>query len=179
MSTGFTTIGHSTRDLAEFAGMLRDAQVNVVADVRSFPKSRSNPAYNTDTLPDDLRKWQIDYRHFPDLGGRRKVQPQVDDAVNAMWRVRSFQNYADYALGREFAAAFDELLTLGKRRKVAIMCAEAVWWRCHRRIITDYLLAREHPVDHLMAPGRTEPAKMTQGARIRDDRNVVYPAEDE
>lgn len=175
MPTGFATIGHSNRDLPEFAEMLRDARVDMVADVRSFPRSRSNPVYNIDTLPDDLHKWQIAYRHFPDLGGRRKKQPDVDDNANAMWRVRSFHNYADYALGSDFAAALAELLDLGTRRKVAIMCAEAVWWRCHRRLITDYILARGHPVDHLMAVGRTDPAKMTDGAEVTAAGDVIYP----
>ena len=175
MATGFTTIGHSTRDLDEFLGMLRAARVDLLVDVRSFPRSRTNPAYNIDRLPDDLEAVQIGYRHVPDLGGRRNKQAGVDEAVNALWRVRSFHNYADYALGEVFAAAFDELVRLGGERRVALMCAEAVWWRCHRRIITDYLLLNGHAVDHLMGPGQTEAAKPTPGAVRTAAGKVVYP----
>ncbi|MDO5633136.1 MAG: DUF488 domain-containing protein [Paracoccus sp. (in: a-proteobacteria)] len=176
MTTGFTTIGHSTRSFDELAGMLRDAGVGLVADVRSFPRSRHNPAFNIDHFPDDLARWQIGYRHFPALGGRKPLQPGIDPAINALWRVASFHNYADYALGDVFGAAFAELIRLGQRQRLAIMCAEAVWWRCHRRIITDYLLAAGHPVLHLLAPGQSEPAQMTKGAQIRPDGTLTYPA---
>ncbi len=176
MATGFTTIGHSTRGLEEFLGMLREAQVDLLIDVRSFPRSRTNPAYNIDTLPAALEPVQIGYSHCPDLGGRRGRQAGVDDDVNALWRVRSFHNYADYALGEAFGAAFDDLVRLGGERRVALMCAEAVWWRCHRRIITDYLLLNGHPVAHLMGPGQTEAATPTPGAAPTGAGKVVYPA---
>lgn len=175
MATGFTTIGHSTRELDEFVDMLRQAGVEQVIDVRSFPRSRANPDYNIDRLPADLARVQMGYRHDPDLGGRRGRQAGVDDAVNALWRVRSFHNYADYALGETFGAAFDVLLRLGQERRLALMCAEAVWWRCHRRIITDYLLLNGCPVEHLMGPRQTEPARPTAGARRTEAGKVVYP----
>jgi len=175
MATGFTTIGHSTRGLEEFLGMLRDARVEVLIDVRSFPRSRTNPVYNIDRLPTDLEAVQIGYRHEPELGGRRNRQAGVDEAVNALWRVRSFHNYADYALGGVFGAAFAALVTLGRQRRVALMCAEAVWWRCHRRIITDWLLLNGEAVEHLMGPGQTEAAKPTPGAVRTADGKVVYP----
>lgn len=174
MAAGFTTIGHSTRDVAEVVGMLRAARVGLLVDVRSFPRSRANPGFNIDSFPDDLAQVQIGYLHMPALGGRRPRQP-VAPEVNALWRVQSFHNYADYALGPDFHAALAEVLALGARQTLALMCSEAVWWRCHRRIITDYLLAAGHPVTHLMAPGRTEPARLTEGAVITT-QGVTYPA---
>ncbi|CAM5272152.1 hypothetical protein AFEL58S_00086 [Afipia felis] len=179
MAAKFTTIGHSNRSLDEFLGMLREAGVNLLIDVRSFPRSRSNPVFNIDRLPDDLAQVQIGYRHYPDLGGRRPKQPGIDENVNAMWRVQSFHNYADYALSDKFNHVFDELVELGRDRRVALMCSEAVWWRCHRRIITDYLLMNDHAVDHLMAPGHVYHATPTPGAQRTAQRKVVYPKPNE
>lgn len=175
MTARFTTIGHSTRSLDEFLGMLRAARVGLLVDVRTFPRSRTNPVFNIDRLPDDLAAIQIGYHHSPALGGRRPKQAGIDEALNAFWRVQSFHNYADYALGNEYAAAFRELLDLGRERRVALMCAEAVWWRCHRRIITDYLLLDGYPVDHLMDPGVIEHATPTPAARRMADGKIVYP----
>lgn len=172
----FASIGHSNRDLDEFLTMLRAEGVGMVADVRRYPRSRSNPAFNIDRLPDDLAQAQIGYRHLPALGGRRARQPGIEPWQNALWRVRAFHDYADYALGPEFAAGFDELLALGHGQRVAVMCAEALWWRCHRRIICDYLLLHGHGVDHLMAPGHVEAAHPTPGARLTPVGKVVYPA---
>ena len=176
MAAAFTTIGHSSRGIDEFVAMLREAGVGMVVDIRAFPRSRSNPAFNIDRLPDDLAQVQIAYRHCPALGGRRPRQQGVDDRVNALWRVRSFHNYADYALGDEFAGALARIIELGRAQRLALMCAEAVWWRCHRRIVADYLLLNGHAVDHLLAPGHSEPATPTPGARRRPDGKVVYPA---
>lgn len=178
MSGGFCTIGHSNRSLDDFADMLRGAGVQVLADVRSFPHSRSNPDFNIETLPAALEGYQIGYRHFPDLGGRRNRQPDVDDACNAFWQNRSFHNYADYALSDRFRRAYEELCALGRARRVAIMCAEAVWWRCHRRIITDYLLLDGYEVFHLMGPGREDRAKPTPGAERGPEGTVIYPAQE-
>lgn len=175
MVAAFTTIGHSNRSLDEFIAMLTEAGVRLLVDVRSFPRSRTNPQFNTDSLPDALSLHQIGYRHMPDLGGRRPKQPEVDDCLNDNWRNRSFHNYADYALGDSFGAAFAELLELGAEQRVSLMCSEAVWWRCHRRIITDYLLLSGHPVDHLMGPGTITPAKPTPEARLTSDGHVIYP----
>ncbi|MFX0542535.1 DUF488 family protein [Roseovarius sp. S4756] len=176
MISGFRTVGHSNRSLAGFIGILQLAGVQSVADVRSYPRSRSNPAFNIDSLPDDLGSCQIGYRHFPDLGGRRKVQGDVADSVNAFWRNRSFHNYADYALSERFASAYDALVEFGQSRLIAIMCSEAVWWRCHRRIIADYLLLNGYEVIHLMGSGREDRAEPTLGATRMADRKVVYPA---
>lgn len=176
MTAAFTTIGHSTRQLDEFIEMLQEAGVRTLVDVRSFPRSRTNPAYNIDTLPDELAKTQISYQHLSALGGRRPKQKEVDYQLNAMWRVQSFHNYADYALSDAFTTAFNKLVKLGQKQRVSIMCAEAMWWRCHRRIITDYLLLNGHPVDHLMRKGHAEPARPTQGAERRADGKIIYPA---
>lgn len=176
-AASFTTIGHSNRSLEEFIGLLRAAGVELLVDVRAFPRSRSHPVFNIERLPGELAKGGIDYRHCPALGGRRPKQAGVDPSCNAGWRVQSFHNYADYALGPAFAAAFAELVRLGRERRVALMCAEAVWWRCHRRIITDHLLLHGHDVEHLMAPGHTERATPTPGAKKIAAGRIVYPAD--
>ncbi len=175
MPARFCTIGHSNRNPEEFVDILRTSRVDLVVDVRSFPRSRSNPSYNIDVLPGELERYQIGYRHMPTLGGRRNLQPDVPDEVNAHWRNRSFHNYADYALSPDFAAALTELVAHGRDRRLAMMCAEAVWWRCHRRIIADHLLLNGHEVDHLLGGNRIDPAKPTPGAELTDDGKVVYP----
>ncbi|SEH63527.1 DUF488 family protein [Paracoccus alkenifer] len=175
MVAQFTTIGHSNRSLDHFTRMLREAGVAMVVDVRSFPRSRANPQFNIDDLPGVLAEMQIGYLHCPALGGRRPRQPGVPDDLNAMWRLRSFHNYADYALGGRFAEALDHVLRLGRDRRLALMCSEAVWWRCHRRIITDYLLLNGHAVDHLMDLGQITPASATPGARLTPEGKVIYP----
>lgn len=172
----FLTIGHSNRSADELIGMLRAARVALLIDVRTFPHSRTNPAFNVEIFPDDLARVPIGYRHCPALGGRRGKQPAVDERTNALWRVQSFHNYADYALSEAFAAALAELIALGQEQRLALMCSEAVWWRCHRRIIADHLLMAGHAVTHLMAPGRTEPARLTPGAKEGPNGTVVYPA---
>jgi len=172
----FTTIGHSNRELAEFLAMLGEAHIDLLVDVRAFPRSRTNPVFNIERLDPVLMRLDIDYRHCPALGGRRKKQSSVGPEVNALWHVQSFHNYADYALSDEFNSAFRDLVGWGDDHRIALMCSEAVWWRCHRRIITDYLLLNGHAVDHLMAPGKIEVAKPTQGACKTDSGKVVYPA---
>ncbi len=157
--------------------ILRAAEVGLIVDVRSFPRSRSNPEFNIEVLPRSLAEYQIDYRHVLALGGRRKLQPEIPDELNAQWRNRSFHNYADYALSPEFGAALEELVEFGRSGRLAMMCSEAVWWRCHRRIIADYLLMNGHDVVHLMSNGREEPAKATPGAERWPDRKVVYPVQ--
>ncbi|MBN9471976.1 MAG: DUF488 domain-containing protein [Bosea sp.] len=177
MVAQFSTIGHSNRSLPEFVTMLQEAGVDLLIDVRSFPRSRANPEFNIDRLPDDLERFQIGYCHIPELGGRRAKQDGVDDRLNALWRNQSFHNYADYALSNAFGDALRQVLDLGANRRVALMCAEAVWWRCHRRIITDYLVLNGHPVDHLMGPGQIEHATPTPGAVRTSDGKVTYPTE--
>ena len=170
------TIGHSTRSIPEFVDVLRTGPANLVVDVRTVPKSRRNPQYGEDVIGGELAPYQVGYTRIASLGGLRGKSHEVPPEVNGFWENQSFHNYADYALSDEFAAALDELLAISSERHCAIMCAEAVWWRCHRRIISDYLLARGRTVLHLMGGGRVEPAKLTPGAKPEDGK-VVYPAE--
>jgi len=155
--------------------MLRGEQVELVVDVRTVPRSRTNPQYNIDVLADELRPWQIGYERIPSLGGLRSRSKTIASDVNGFWENQSFHNYADYALSDEFELALDQLMTVANSRRVAIMCAEAVWWRCHRRIIADYLMLHGRDVIHLMGEGRNERARMTPAAEERD-RHLVYPA---
>ncbi len=169
------TIGHSTRSIAEFVELLRVGEVQEVVDIRTVPRSRTNPQYNLDRLPGELAAYQIGHRYLAALGGLRKRSADIAPEVNALWRNASFHNYADYALTPPFAEALDELLALAAGRRCAIMCAEAVWWRCHRRIVADYLLLHGREVLHLMAPHRAEPARLTPGA-VADGDALTYPA---
>ena len=173
--TPFFTIGHATRALPDFAALLRDNGVKRLADVRSFPRSRTNPQYNIDTLPASLKVEGVDYRHIPALGGKRPRQREVPEDVNAFWDNAGFHNYADYALGDEFRAGLDELLAYGENEPVAVMCAETVWWRCHRRIVADYLLALDRDVWHILGPDQVEPARITPAAKPGPHAALVYP----
>src|SRR5579863_2599618 len=134
------TIGHSTRPLEAFIAALTAARVDAVADIRRFPKSRRYPHFNGENLAPALAASGIAYHHFPALGGRRGKRADGQPSRNTLWRQEPFRNYADYAETTEFRAAFDQLIALGRVKTVAIMCAEAVWWQCHRRIVADYLL---------------------------------------
>ena len=169
------TIGHSTRSIPEFVDLLRHGPARMVVDVRTVPRSRRNPQYNENALEAELAPYQIDYVRIAGLGGLRGKSPDVAPEINALWRNQSFHNYADYALSEAFGTALGQLLDLSDERPCAIMCAEAVWWRCHRRIIADYLLMRGRAVFHLMGSNRREPAKITPGA-VPFDGRVTYPA---
>ena len=171
------TVGHSTRTIDEFVDILRDGPADLIVDVRTVPRSRTNPQYNADCVAEALAPYQIGYTRISALGGLRGRAQDVDPSINALWRNRSFHNYADHALSQDFASGLGELLKLSADRRCAIMCAEAVWWRCHRRIIADYLLARGRDVFHLMGGGRVDPAKLTPGAEPNDEA-VFYPAKD-
>lgn len=175
--SAFFTIGHSTRTLAEFVDLLRESSVDLVVDVRSMPRSRANPQFNLETLPEGLALWQIGYNHMAELGGLHSKQRLAEPSPNAFWRVRSFRNYADYALTAPFALGLTRLREEGRQHHCTIMCAEAVWWRCHRRIIADYLLAAGEHVYHILGPAHIEEARLTSGAVVRDNGTVVYPAE--
>jgi uncharacterized protein (DUF488 family) len=177
MTNTFFTIGHSTRTIAEFNGLLQESGVNLVVDVRSIPRSRTNPQFNQQSLSKALEPWQIGYEHIAELGGLRGKVRGAMPSPNAYWRVRSFQNYADYALTAPFAAGLALLREHGGQHRSAIMCAEAVWWRCHRRIISDYLLAAGEQVMHILGKSHVDVASLTPGAVVRDDGTVVYPAE--
>jgi uncharacterized protein (DUF488 family) len=170
----FFTIGHSTHALPDFIDMLRAAGARFVADVRTMPRSRTNPQFNTDVLPGALARARIGYEHIAALGGLRSRRRDVEPQVNAFWENRSFHNYADYAMGDAFGEGFAHLREIGREAPCAIMCAEAVWWRCHRRIIADYLLAAGEDVRHIMADGKVTEARLTPAAR-REGEVLVYP----
>ena len=176
MNNPFFTIGHSTRPIPAFVELLRKGEAAMVVDVRTVPRSRYNPQYNGDILGHALAPYQIGYTRIAELGGLRKKVPGIDPDMNGWWDNRSFHNYADYALSSAgFRRGLDRLIALGRERRVAVMCAEGVWWRCHRRIIADYLLARGEEVFHLMNEDRIEPAVLTNAARPEGD-SVAYPA---
>ena len=172
----FFTIGHSNRSLEEFVVALKEAEIDLVADIRTMPRSRTNPQFNKDTLPEAMAPFGIAYEHMADLGGLRGKAQSLLPSVNGFWTNESFHNYADYALSAQFHAALAHLREEGHRRRCAIMCAEAVWWRCHRRIVTDYLIACGETVFHIMGQGRVESARLTQGAIVQPDGTVVYPS---
>jgi uncharacterized protein (DUF488 family) len=172
----FFTIGHSNHGIEEFIALLRSADVERVADIRKMPRSRANPQFNQDTLPDALSPFQVSYEHIAALGGLRGKTPAAAPQINAFWENKSFHNYADYALTADFRAGLERLRADGKERRCAVMCAEAAWWRCHRRIVADYLIALGEEVFHIMGKGRIELARLTEGARMQPDGSIHYPA---
>jgi uncharacterized protein (DUF488 family) len=170
------TIGHSTRTIPDFVALLRQVDVDLLVDVRSIPRSRAMPQFNIDTLPATLASESIGYRHLRSLGGRRHHPKGAPPSTNTLWRELAFRSYADYAETAEFRAGLDELLALASAHRCAIMCAEAVWWRCHRRIIADYVLARGVPVEHIMGLGKVTPATLTPGAHVLAHGTLRYSA---
>jgi uncharacterized protein (DUF488 family) len=170
----FYTIGHSTRSIEEFTDLLSSVEVTLVVDVRTVPRSRTNPQYNRDTLPDALRQFKVGYEHIASLGGLRGAARDISPHVNGFWQNKSFHNYADYAMGRLFHQGLARLTEMGREQRCAIMCAEAVWWRCHRRIIADYLLAAGETVFHIMGPEKIALAQLTGAAR-RSPEGLIYP----
>jgi uncharacterized protein (DUF488 family) len=172
------TIGHSTRPITEFLALLEQVSVGMLVDVRSIPRSRTNPQFNADALPEALSVAGISYRHIPALGGLRHHKKGSAPSLNTFWRVAAFRNYADYAATEVFQTGLDELLALSRDNCCAVMCAEAVWWRCHRRIIADYLLTQGVPVMHIMGLNKIDPATLTVGARALPDGTLEYPAVD-
>ncbi|QVQ53281.1 DUF488 domain-containing protein [Spiractinospora alimapuensis] len=176
MAPSFVTIGHSDRDLDVLARLLDEAGVDLVVDVRKLRGSRRYPRFNEDVLSHALPAAGIGYRPAPDLGGRRPRSTDIPEDTNALWRNQSFHNYADYALSPPFRAALAELRQEAETRRVAVMCSEAVWWRCHRRIIADHLLAHGDDVHHILGPGHTPSASLTPGAVVHPDQSVTYPA---
>ncbi len=171
----FFTIGHSNRSAGELIELLRRSGVRTLVDVRSMPRSRAQPQFNAETFPDVLREAGIGYEHFSALGGLRKRSPGVAPDVNGLWENRSFHNYADYAMSDAFRSGLARLRALGRAAPTAIMCAEAVWWRCHRRIIADHLIAAGETVLHILGPDRVERAAPTPGAQMGPNGTVTYP----
>ena len=176
MALPFYSVGHSTRTIEGFVELLRIAEVTFVVDIRTVPKSRTNPQYNKETLPDRLASFKVGYEHIAELGGLRGMNKDVQPDMNGFWKNRSFHNYADYALTESFRDGLARLIALGRKGRCAMMCSEAVWWRCHRRIVADHLIARGESVFHLMGEHRIDPAVLTEGARVQDDGVLIYPA---
>jgi uncharacterized protein (DUF488 family) len=167
------TIGHSTRSREELLALLGEAGVELVADVRAFPSSRRHPQFNRPALEDWLGQAGISYRHMPALGGRRAPVP---GSVNDGWTERAFQGYADHMHTSEFQAAVAELETAAREQRVAIMCAEAVWWRCHRRLISDALVVRGWRVEHLGIGDSRAVHALPDFAVVEPDGTLAYPS---
>ena len=170
------TIGHSTRPVSEFIEILRASAVTRVVDIRRIPWSRRNPQFDKTVLPLTLGRAGLDYVHLGALGGFRAKGRRSDEGVNVGWENRSFRNYADYALTPPFREGLRELLEMASDHTSAIMCAEAVWWRCHRRIVADHMLARGVHVVHLLTRTAQMPASLTSFAVADAHGAVRYPA---
>jgi uncharacterized protein (DUF488 family) len=168
------TIGHSTRPIEAFLDLLSENQIETLADVRRFPGSRRYPQFNRENLGPALAEAGIMYQHFPDLGGRRTAQSEATQ--NSAWRVAAFAAYADYLLTDEFKTAFHELIAVAEYSRTVIMCAEAVPWRCHRRLIADQFLAQGWQVLDIIGPKNTKPHELPSFARIMNGQ-VTYPAQ--
>jgi len=170
------TIGHSTRTTDEFLALLQQVAIDHLVDVRAIPRSRTNPQFNSDTLQNALAVVGIEYRHIAALGGLRHRRADKIGLSDGFWRNKSFQNYADYAETTAFQTGLIELREIALDHCCAIMCAEAVWWRCHRRIVADYILAGGITVAHIMGPGKIDLATLTPGAQLLPGGKLWYPA---
>jgi uncharacterized protein (DUF488 family) len=167
------TIGHSTRAIDKFIGLLQAHAVSRVVDVRTVPRSRHNPQFNQDSLPDSLKKAGLGYVHLPGLGGLRQAKR---DSINVGWRNASFRGYADYMQTPEFERGLEELIQLAKQEQIAIMCAEALPWRCHRSLIADALLVRGIGTEDIMSLTHRSVHTLTSFAKVRGT-SVTYPRE--
>jgi uncharacterized protein (DUF488 family) len=176
MHNPFYTIGHSTRPRDQFIAILSGAKIDFVVDIRSIPRSRTNPQYNADVLLPALNQVDIGYEHIAALGGLRSRQPQVPPEVNGFWQNTSFHNYADYAMSDGFQHGLARLLQIGRVHSCAMMCAELLWWRCHRRIVADYLLSAGEAVFHIMRLGEIVPAHITESGKVAAPGRLTYPA---
>ena len=162
------TIGHSTRSVDEFMTLLQGNEIELLADVRAWPGSKRSPQFNKAALAQSLNVLGMSYEHFPELGGKRKPNP---DSHNTAWRNASFRGYADYMETTQFQAGIERLLgAVNERGRTAIMCAEAVWWRCHRSLIADYLKERGIVVRHVLGANNVEPHPYTSAARIMNGK---------
>lgn len=165
------TIGHSTRSVQEFIALLSAHHIELVVDVRTVPRSRRNPQFNREALPESLEAAGIGYEHVAALGGFRRPSSQ---STNAGWRNASFRGYADYMQTAAFATAIETLTERAERQRLAVMCAEAVPWRCHRSLIADALVARGIKVEEIISTNRTQPHAMTSFAHV-EGTAVTYP----
>ena len=169
------TIGHSTRAIDQFISLLKENEIKLLADVRAWPGSKRYPQFNKEALAESLKVHAIRYEHFPELGGKRKTKP---DSRNTAWRNASFRGYADYMETKQFQKGIEHLLDItAEAGPTAIMCAEAVWWRCHRSLIADYLKACGREVLHVLGANKVEPHPYTSAARIVNGK-LSYEAND-
>jgi len=167
------TIGHSTRTLDEIVDLLRAHQVSILVDIRTIPRSRHNPQFNLEALRSALPRRHIRYAHLPSLGGLRRARP---DSPNAGWRNASFRGYADYMLTDDFEHGLAEVEALTKDGTLALMCAEAVPWRCHRSLVADALTVRGADVEDIIGPGSSHPHRLTPFAHVEGTR-ITYPGD--
>lgn len=177
MALEIFTIGHSTHSLEDFLALLGGAQIELLADIRRFPGSRKFPHFGQAPLAAALEKAGIGYHWLEGLGGRRN-KSKLEVSPNQAWRNTSFRNYADYMLTSEFASAVDELLEHARQRRTALMCSESVFWRCHRRLVSDFLVAHSIGVQHIMPTGKMQPHTLTAGAVV-EGTMVTYPLDGE
>jgi uncharacterized protein (DUF488 family) len=174
------TIGHSTRSVCEFIDLLGQVAIDLLVDIRTAPRSRTNPQFNRDILPTTLTGTGIGYLHLAALGGLRGRRKDGVPSPNGLWRNEAFRNYADYAAADPiFRRGLDELAALARDHRIAIMCAEAVWWRCHRRIVADYLLVAGVAVHHILGVNHIGRASLTPGAKPQADGAILYSAPEE
>jgi len=167
------TIGHSTHSLEQFLALLTGHRIEALVDIRRFPRSRKFPQFNREDLARALAENAIEYHWLESLGGRRR-KPDDSPSPNAGLRNEGFRNYADYMLTEEFEQGIDRLLEIAASRRTAIMCAESVFWRCHRRLVSDFVLAQGGSVQHIFPNGEAKPHALTQGAQVTDGK-VTYP----
>ena len=169
------TVGHSTRTLESFIDLLKENSVKKVVDIRTIPRSRHNPQFNRETLPDHLKASKIGYVHVAGLGGLRHT---CQDSLNIGWRNSSFRGFADYMQTEEIGKSLEKLIQLADRQQVALMCAEAVPWRCHRSLVADALKLRGINVEHIMNSKKRQPHEITPWARV-DGTQITYPPPEE
>jgi len=161
------TIGHSTRPIEEFLRLLAEHRIEALADVRRFPASRKHPQFNAENLRASLAAAGVEYVSMTELGGRRRTRP---DSRNTAWRNESFRGYADYMETEPFGSAFSRLIQIVEKKRTAIMCAESLWWRCHRSLISDALKVRGYEVCHILGPGECKAHPYTAAATVADGR---------
>jgi uncharacterized protein (DUF488 family) len=165
------TIGHSTHPIEEFLALLSQHEIKLLADVRSYPSSRKWPHFNQDELQHALESAGLEYRWFKSLGGRRHSKNAT--SPHLAWQIPAFRSYAEYADGEDFRAGLDELIALAARNRAAYMCSEGLWWRCHRRIISDHLIVRGFSVMHIMPTGKLTAHSLPNFARVENHR-LIY-----
>lgn len=172
MDNKIWTIGHSNKTFPEFLEMLQAYEIKMLADVRRYPGSAKYPHFNQETLGRELKKYSIGYKHFPELGGRRKALP---DSKNTIWRNEAFKGYADYMETEAFKAELSNFIAAASKAPTAIMCSEVLWWRCHRSLISDLLKTMDFKVLHIMSPTKIQEHPFTKAARIIEGKLSYKP----